>query len=374
VRNARVIALALALAGAVVSPSHSQSVFNEFLLTHELHVKPTYRTWSSDRGDRIYQSAIPLVYILPVTDALALDLSTAIGRSHLSNPSETIAAMADTRVRASFVTLDNMLLLSAGVILPTGHAELRPDERIVAASLASPVLDFPVSFYGQGPGVTAGAAYAIDLGGAVLGVGLGTFLRGSFKPSTESDATYHPGNELTGLVGLETSFRLGSVGWRILGDIDYTVYGTDTFGGTEVFRSGDRWMFNFQTEVRARSYQVLLFVQDRTKGKNERGLGTLLPEAVNTNGNQLDIWLDGTFPIGKNLRLRAYLESKLYANNDFGTNGATILGGGPGFEAEIARGLWAEAALKYFGGTLTFVNGETAVSGLHSDLAIRVAF
>jgi len=373
-RNARVIAFALALAGAVVSPSHSQSVFNEFLLTHELHVKPTYRTWSSDRGDRIYQSVIPLVYILPVTNALALDLSTAIGRSHLSNPSETIAAMADTRVRASFVTLDNMLLVSAGVIIPTGHAELRPDERIVAASLASPVLDFPVSFYGQGPGITAGAAYAIDLGGAVLGLGLGTYLRGSFKPSTESDATYHPGNELTGLAGLETTFRLGSVGWRILGDVDYTVYGTDTFGGTAVFRSGDRWMFNFQTEILARSYQVLLFVQDRTKGKNERGLGTLLPEAVNTNGNQLDIWLDGTFPIGKNLRLRAYVESKLYANNDFGTNGATILGGGPGFEAEIARGLWAEAALKYFGGTLTFLNGETAVSGLHSDLAIRVAF
>lgn len=373
-RTARPIALALALAGAAVNPSRSQSVFNEFLLTHELHVRPTYRTWSSERGDRVYQSALPIVYILPVTNALALDVSTAFARSYLSNPSETIEAMTDTRLRASLVTLDNMLLVSAGLILPTGHAELTPNERIVAASLANPVLDFPVSNYGQGPGVTAGAAYAIDLGGAVLGLGMGTFMRGSFKPSTETDATYHPGNELTGLVGLETTFRLGSVGWRILGDVDYTVYGTDTFGGTEVFRSGDRWMFNFQTEIRARSYQLLLFIQDRTKGKNERGLGTLLPEAVNTNGNQLDIWLDGTFPIGKNLRLRAYLESKLYANNDFGTNGATILGGGPGFEAEIARGFWAEAALKYFGGSLRFLNGTTSVSGIHSDLALRVGF
>ncbi|MBE0556406.1 MAG: hypothetical protein IH628_04155 [Proteobacteria bacterium] len=335
---------------------------------------PAYRTWSSSQGDQVYQMALPIVYILPLSPAVSLDLTTAMAQTHLSDPSQTIAAFADTRVRASWVTLDNTLLVSGGVIIPTGHAELRPDERVAAASLANPVLDFPVSYYGQGAGATASLAYALELDAIVLGFGMGTYVRGSFKPSTEVDAKYRPGSEFTALVGAETSFRSGSAMWRILGDIDFTWYGADTYDDQQVFRSGNRWMFNFQTELRTRAFQALLFLQDRTKGKNERGLGSLLPEPVNTNGNQLEVILDGTFPLGQTLRLRATLESKFYADNEYGTNGATLMGGGPGLEAQIANGLWLEAMIKYFGGTLRFLNASSSISGFHSDIALRVQF
>jgi hypothetical protein len=364
----------LIAACALLSSSKAQTAFNEFLQTHELHMVPTYRTWSSSQGDHVFQMALPIVYILPVSNAVSIDLSTAFARSHLSDPSETIVGITDTRLRASWVTLDNTLLVSGGVIIPTGHAELKPDERVIAASIANPVIDFPVSYYGQGAGLTASIAYALELERVVLGFGFGSYVRGTFKPSTEVDAKYHPGNEFTALVGAETSWRSGSSSWRILGDIDYTWYGADTYDGQEVFRSGSRWMFNFQTELRTRSFQALLFLQDRTKGKNERGLGTLLPEPQNTNGNQLDIILDGTIPLGMTLRLRATLESKFYADNDYGTNGATLVGGGPGLEAQLAGGLWIEAMLKYFGGTLRFLNGSSSISGFHSDIALRMQF
>ena len=164
-----------------------------------------------------------------------------------------------------------------------------------------------------------------------------------------------------------------AIGYRF-GSIDFTWYGADTYDSQEVFRSGSRWMFNFQTELRTRSFQALLFVQDRTKSKNERGLGSLLPEPLNTNGNQLDIILDATIPLSRVLRLRATFDTKFYAKNEYGTNGATILGGGPGLEAQISSGLWVEAMIKYYGGTLRFLNGSSSISAFHSDIGLRLQF
>jgi hypothetical protein len=371
---ARTIALGFVCVIAAATSSRGQTPFNEFLETHELHVLPSYRTWSSAQGDEISQMAVPIVYVLPVASSLSVDLSTAFARTSLSRPSETIVAMTDTRVRASWVTLDNTLLVSGGLVLPTGQSAIKPDQQIVATSIANPVLDFPVSWYGQGLGFTASLAYAVELDATVLGFGFGTYLRGSFKPSTEVEAEYDAGNEFTALAGAETSFRTGSSSWRILGDIDFTWYGPDTYDGQQVFRSGNRWMFNFQTELRTRSFQGLLFVQDRTKGKNERGLGTIVSEPLNSNGNQLDVMIDCTIPIGMSTHLRATLESKFYANNEYGTGGATLIGGGPGIEFQVARGMWLEVMVKYFGGTMYFVNGSSTISGLLTDMAVRFQF
>ncbi len=346
----------------------SQTSRRTFSLNQELTTGVTFQTWKSDRGDRVSEFSAPVIYLLPVTSSLTLDIMTSGGSAELKNPNETIGGLTDTRIRATYGLFDETLVLTAGVSLPTGVNKLKTDQYLVAASISHSALDFRVGSFGQGTDVNAGIVYAVDLESVVIGFGAGGLLKGKFKPLDGFDFEYKPGNELTATIGVDKTFDLGRKGLTTTLDVSYTRYGADQYNGEEVFRSGNKIAVDLQLLFQAGSLDFLIFGQNRTKGKNERGIGSLSPEETNSNGNQTDAGLIAALPLGETTRLKGLFDTKQYARNESGNNGARIFGGGAGIEFQLFRTLGVDLSAKYLVGKLQFAAGETAITGIEVSL------
>ncbi len=337
--------------------------------SQELMSGMTFQTWSSERGDRISEFTAPIVYIIPVNNSLSLDIVTAGAHAELKNPNETIRGLTDTRIRATYTLFDQTLLLTGGISLPTGVQTLKSDQYLVAASISNSALDFRVGTFGQGTDINAGVVYALDAGSFVIGIGAGALLKGKFKPLDGFDFEYRPGSEITATIGIDKTFEFDESAMTVTADVAFTRYGADQYNGEQVFRSGNKITVDFRTFFQISPFDILIFGQNRTKGKNERGIGTLSAEETNSNGNQTDVGVVALLPVGETTSLKALLDAKLYAKNENGNNGARVFAGGAGIEFQVFRGLGIDVSAKYLSGTLQFAAGEAKITGWEASLA-----
>jgi len=261
--------------------------------------------------------------------------------------------------------------LVCGVSLPTGQSRLEGDQPTVAAALAMNALDFRVPTLGQGLDVKASAAFAQEFGSIVLGGGVGYLMKGSFQPYKESDLKYNPGDEITATLGADKNIEMGSNNLRLTGDFTLTLYGKDQVDGKEVFKSGNKMLIELRSLYHASSMDFLLYLRDRTKGKNDRGLGSLSTEALNSNGNQLEIGSISYFPMNQAVRLKALLESKIYSKNEYESNGALVLGVGTGLQYQLSSRMFLDSQFKFLKGSLKNRSDSISITGFEVGAMLR---
>jgi hypothetical protein len=71
---------------------------------------------------------------------------------------------------------------------------------------------------------------------------------------------------------------------QIRGDVLYTLYFDDTWGGEKVFKSGNRILIQLLSQFKLGSTDAGFFIRERIKGKNTTGSGkTYTTERLNSN-------------------------------------------------------------------------------------------
>jgi hypothetical protein len=319
--------------------------------------------------DAVQQLAIPLTLIVPVNEQLQLNLITSPAFSgYQSNGTINLNGLSDTRFSGSYLFGDDRFMATFGVSLPTGKHALKTDELLVANILALHALNFDVPILGQGLDATAGIVTAQRLGDRVLGLGVGYLMRGAFEPVENATVKYNAGDEVNVTAALDQPLGRKN---KLMIDANYTVYGSDTVEGTEVFKAGNRITLQGMLHLPSDGLSWLITVRDRIRAKNKVGSGELIPERQNSNGNELEVSAMGFLPLNSYSTLHGRVEGRLYSNNAYDVGGATVAGIGGGYSRTLSPRFLLQSDLVFYFGALDF-GTDYSITGLRGNVGLKV--
>ncbi len=310
--------------------------------------------WWSAGKNKVRQVAMPVSFVYPVGARARLSVVTAPAFSKLVAVGEQqLNGLSDVRISGHYWTPNDRFLLTFGANLPTGKHSLTAEEFNVANALALHALAFRVPTYGQGLDFHLGLATALEAGEFVFGGGISYLAKGTFRPFRGLEYEYKPGAETTLSVGADRALVLFGRDARITADVVYSIYGEDKGAGKAVFKSGNRLLLQGVLLARPSSFDLLLIVRERVKGRNKTGIGDLFAEErKNSNGNEFEVDAQALFGSPQKTRLKALVGAKVYGQNQYGTGAATLVGFGGGALLRLSPKLEADANLRYYVGSI----------------------
>ena len=330
-----------------------------------------FQTWGIEGDQRVTEWVIPAVYLIPINRRLNFDIWTAPTFASFSSVDGGLNGLSDTRIRGSYLMMQESLLLTAGINLPTGKSSLGAEESAVASILSINAMDFRVPNLGQGFKINLGGAYAQELNGTMVGGGIGLLLQGAFKPVKGSDFKYTPGNEITLTLGADRSVEFGGREFKLTGDIAYTLYGNDELDGQEVFKSGNKLLIDLRSAFNIEPIDVMVYLRNRSKGKNQSGIGNIIEESNNSNGNQFELGGMGFYPFDERITLKGLLDIKMHSRNANETAGAFIFGIGGGAEYTWSEKMVFDGLIKFSKGSLKVPDDSVGLTGFEIGVGIR---
>ena len=330
-----------------------------------------YQSWSSENDEEVSEVLIPMVFVLPLGKRLSFNVASGQAFASLNTAGSDLNGLADTRVQATYLMMNEALMLHGGLNLPTGKSRLGADQTMVASALSVNALDFRLPLLGQGFNYNLGAVYAHEMdGGTVLGGGLSLLIKNGFRPFEERSLSYKPGDEMTLTLGADKNLEIWGREVKLTGDVTYTLYDADEVDGTVIFKSGDKLLLQLRSICKVGPFDVVAYARNRSKGKNERGIATLQPEDQNSNGNQLEIGGTGYYSRNKKRTIKVLLDLKHYSRNARDSGGAFVIGIGGGLQYQIFRRLTLDGQYKLLRGTLSSRNATTSNTGYEIGVSV----
>lgn len=314
--------------------------------------------WKAE-DDNIIQIALPVTYILPYSPQMRL---YAITSPAFSNWNESLTGLSDIKLGGHYLLPNKQWLLTFGLNLPTGKSALTFEEYQVASVLSLPALNFRVPIYGQGLDLQVGMNTARQMGDFIVGAGITYLMKGNYEPYNDVDGTYAPGDEISLTLGAERKATLLGKNMKLTGDLLYSIYMKDEFADQEVFQSGNRLLIQLMSQFQMDNIDMMVFIRNRTKGKNKSGFGDIVTERRNSNANQLDIEAQGSRPWSDKLHVKGIVDVKFYSKNDYDTGGATLFGLGGGGIYQLAPNMTVNGELRLYFGSLKSVE-NTGILG-----------
>jgi len=352
----------------VIGASEAQTTFFERQQSRWLAPSVSLQYWNIEE-ESIHQVAIPLTFVVPLSDKWQANLSTSPAFSRFgSDPGISLDGLSDVRMSGSWLFGEDRFLATFGVNLPSGKHALKAEEFQVANILALHAFDFDVPILGQGLDATAGVVAAQRMGEWVLGVGVGYLMRGPFEPIENATAKYNPGDEVNVSVGIDKPLGRKN---KLMMDANYTVYGTDTVSGSDVFQAGNRMMLQAMLYMPRTGLSWLFSARDRVRAKNKSGSGTLIPERQNSNGNELELAARALLPLTSMATLHGTLEGRIYSNNAYDIGGAIIAGVGGGYDRKLSAHLVFNSDLRFYFGSLDY-GEDVSVKGVRGTMGFKI--
>jgi hypothetical protein len=209
------------------APAHAQGLADLSTIFGPQYANFKIGTGATEKT--VSQFSFPIAFILPITDKLGMDISTAYANSRVSTngvESSKISGLTDTQIRVNYTVGENRAVLTLGINAPTGMYKVPDKQQEAAGQIGSQFLGYPISSMGSGSAVTGGVAMAWTVGEWNVGLG------GSYRYSSPFDAFQVQTNVLRFEPGSEGRLRLGLD--RAIGD------GRISLGGTFSAFSDDK--------------------------------------------------------------------------------------------------------------------------------------
>ena len=282
-------------------------------------------------NEKISQIAIPVFVLVPVMPSLTVDIGTSyamvqhqrVTTDASGNPTtieSELSGLTDTQLRANYSIIPQLLVLTAGVNIPTGSATVEPEAVDAASFIGSDFLTFPVSSFGTGLGFTGGLAFARPMGSWNFGAGVSLRQATEYEPFKDASGTavkFTPGSEYRARMGVDRPFGSG----RMAFGLTFSKFGKDKVQDF-TYNTGDRFLG-----------QVSL---QNSIGDSEVDYSFVLWNLYRANGTQID----------QNASPSANITNASIA---FGVRGPAQIG----FEPMIETRVWTEEGSKSsFVGTL----------------------
>ena len=201
-------------------------------------------TLGSPTNNTISEFALPIFAVVPVNSMLSFDVGTAFASAKLTSTGSgqtnqsSLSGLTDTQIRSTVTLGSDLVLLTAGLNLPTGRSTVKPSEQAAAGAISSDFLIFPIPSLGSGFGGTGGIALAKPMGDWNLGAGVSVRRTQPFEPFSDSTGTkyrFTPGNETRARIGFDHPYGTG----RAAIGFTYSKF-SDNQLATSIYNTGDR--------------------------------------------------------------------------------------------------------------------------------------
>lgn len=314
----------------------------------------------------ISEMAVPLFAFMPVTQNLSIDIGTAFATANVKSTAagqateSSISGLTDTQIRATVNLGSDLVLLTAGVNIPTGSSTAGPPEQAAASLIGNDFLVFPISSMGSGFGGTGGVALAHPLGQWNVGAGFSVRHSMPFDPYEDDQGTklrYTPGDEMRARLGLDHPVGTG----RAALGVTYSKF-TDDNIGESIYNTGDRILSQAYINNSIGGGDYLFSVWNLF-----RASGTLADKTPSGSESITDLSAAFGIPIG-GTRLEPGLNFRTWMQADAASSfqstfslrlersmGRFVVSPGAGITiGKLAAGATERASLSGFRGQLTF--------------------
>lgn len=279
----------------------------------------TFMSWDvkGDTQFTIQEWHVPILARAPLGENFELAVSTGLlnASTDWDVQDDAIDGLTDSKIQISASFLEDQLLASAGVSLPTGRQELNADEQVLLLWLTSDFLNFPVKNPGEGLNLFGQVGVAAPAGEWIVGASGAAYIVGEYTPY-EASKKYRPGSRFIVDVGAHRQWHSGS---RVETDV-IVIYSTDDqLEGRPVYRDGIQLDSRLQASLAAGRGVLEAGIRYiiRTKDKIPDGSESLVSEINNRHGNDLRIRVLGRLPFGQLLSAWASVDAKFLAANDY---------------------------------------------------------
>jgi hypothetical protein len=273
-----------------------------------IRITPVYQSFDSDTFSEASQTGAVIELYVPFNRQTALFLRTGQA-SFKANSFPGLSGFGDTQLSAQYYLIDSHILIQATVNLPTGKQKLSTEEFKSSIALGHSYYDFKIPNMGQGLNAAPGVSWAGPVSDKlVLGVGTAYQINGSFQPLADFDGKYKPGNEWLITGGVD--YQLSAVS-TLSADLIVSLYGTDKFDTTEVYKSGTKLVasLQYQRYFGFNHLQLLARYRSRAKSFSVSG-GELVAEAEKTYPDYLFLSGQYTLRMNQETRLGMFLENR----------------------------------------------------------------
>jgi len=193
------------------------------------------------------------------------------------------------------------LRLGVDINLPTGKTDFSNDQ-INSLFIDNIIADLvPVSSFGKGIGFSPNIIGTLALGKSMqIGFGARYEFSGEYDPTSEvANDNYNPGDSLM-LLGSFMYLSPNASRFVLDGQAVFTSRDRDQTLG-DVFKQGDQYKISGRYVIPYKSLSVTLGVSYSTQGKNQAigSSGGVVTEDRNTNNNQWETYLFGTYALAK---------------------------------------------------------------------------
>jgi len=313
-------------------------------------------------NEKVTEMAFPLYALVPILPNFSVDIGTAFAMAKVENAntgsSSEMSGLTDTQLRANYTFGQDLVVLTAGVNLPTGSATVDPSELEAATRIGSDFLTFPISGFGSGLGFTGGVAIARPVGNWNLGFGASLRQSGEYEPFRDEGGTatkFQPGPEYRARVGLDHPYGSG----RMSFGLTYSKFGDDK-ANAATFNSGDRFITEFaMSNALTERVDYSLVVWDLY-----RASGTLINGTPSGSGNLTNGLMYFSVRSGS-MSVEPSIETRLWTQQ----GSSTSYLGTFGIRMFVDRG--AYAIVPGFGFTMGSMEAAT-LTGYRATLGVRL--
>jgi hypothetical protein len=331
----------------------------------------SYQFLNSERVgiQRLSLMTLPLGVRVQPLDRLSLQVSSAYAQGTLrrtDGTQATLSGLTDTELRASYVLGRDLVVVSAGYLLPTGRTALTLDEAEVAGTIAADLLPFRITQWGSGGGLALSTAVAVPVAGFGVGFSLGYTMTQEFDALDLPGETwkYRPGNELRLRMGIDRSFGRSGKASLIF---NLQRYDDDQLQGESLLQPGNRYdatgFYSFAVGTGATGVTYL--------GIAHRDAGTFAVQNVQIPAQDL-LFAGGGLRIPVRVGvLVPSVEGRVFRKDD-GLNQGYVGGVGAALEFPVAAFTIIPTARSRFGKVLLWEGEEASFRGGELGLFIRM--
>lgn len=332
----------------------------------------THWTLEDSTGkEEIDQLAIPVSGMIPIRDNFEARFYIANVSNDLnqSDNEYSVSGFGDLRIQATHSFLEDQVVLSAGINVPSGKTKLSlTEEWPIMETLSQNFLRFPVRRLGEGPGFNLLLGGAKAVGDYRLGATLMYHLYGKYK-AYENGGDYNPGDMFGITANIDRRFENGAVGISAI----YSIYGTDKLNDQKIFEQADQLDLRLNGIVKMGSVDLNGTIQFLTRGSNTRfdSLEAIFDQ-LKFYGNEFNLYTGATIPVMAKLDLMPLLEMKFIGKNDYDFGKSNLLGFGADAAYNLSEGLNAMIGYRFFTGKAD--DDAIDLSGYQLTAGVAAAF
>ncbi len=330
----------------------------------------TYTYWkiSTDAGDAtLSQTWLPMSVFLPIQENLEAQVffSTTSSSIDTDIADARVTGLGDLRLQVSRSVMEDQVLLSLGMSLPTGKTELDLGaESELLQLLAESFLDVPSRRWGEGFGLNLLVGGAQHWQGWNLAASAAWWYSGAYTPY-EGSGDYNPGDLLRLVARAQKPGD--ALSWS--GGLSYTHYAADQVDGDKTFRQSPYLQTYVGADYRRNSMYMSNLIRYTLRGDNKLFVDDASSQTLKLYGNELQLLSRVVFDVAPDWYAGPTLSVRLIGGNDMGfDNSHTVrIGALVGKSLTEKHRLHAEA--RYMRGSAD--GGNISLSGLQLMLEFK---